>query len=202
MSVLYAFQTPEGQPVSSSMAITTPADPAPVAAQGVVAGPSSAGAAPVAGSTAQPGAVVGAPAVAPGAPLAQTVPAGDGMTVVTEPVKEKPAGGCGGDNPMFSFILLGVMFVVFYLFLIRPQQKRQKETQTMLNALTKGDRVITSGGMLGTIVAITDQIVTLDVGNKTTVKVLRSHVQGKQASLSGETEGKKSNDKESKESDS
>jgi preprotein translocase subunit YajC len=185
------------------MAIAAPADPAAA----VVAGTPSA--APAAVSTAQPGAVPGAaavvpgaPAVAPGAPLAQTVPAGDGMTIATQPAKEKPAGGCGGENPMFSFLLLGVMFVVFYLFLIRPQQKRQKELQSMLNALTKGDRVITSGGMLGTIVAITDQIITLDVGNKTTVKVLRSHVQGKQASLSGEVEGKKSNDKESKESDS
>ncbi len=103
---------------------------------------------------------------------------------------------------MFSLVLLGVMFVVFYLFLIRPQQKRQKEMQVMLNALTKGDRVITSGGMLGTIVSLTDQIVTLEVGNKTTIKVLRSHVQGKQAALSGEAEGKKGNDKESKESDS
>ncbi len=191
--------------MSSSMAIAAPADPAPA----VVAGPPAAGAAPAAVVTVQPGVVAGTPAVAPGAPvvapgapLAQTVPVGDGMTTVTQPTKEKPAGGCGGDNPMFSFILLGVMFVVFYLFLIRPQQKRQKEMQVMLNALTKGDRVITSGGMLGTIVAITDQIVTLDVGNKTTVKVLRSHVQGKQASLSGEAEGKKSNDKESKESDS
>lgn len=183
--------------MSSSMAIAAPADPAPA----VVAGPPAAGAAPAAVVTAPPGVVAGVPATA-GVPLAQTVPAGDGMTTVTQPTKEKPAGGCGGDNPMFSFILLGVMFVVFYLFLIRPQQKRQKEMQVMLNALTKGDRVITSGGMLGTIVSITDQIVTLDVGNKTTVKVLRSHVQGKQASLSGESEGKKSNDKESKESDS
>jgi len=101
-----------------------------------------------------------------------------------------------------QLLSLAVIFGAFYLFLIRPQQKRQKEMQSMLNALSKGDRVITSGGMLGTIVSITDQIVTLDVGNKTTVKVLRSHVQGKQAALSGEADGKKSNDKESKESDS
>jgi len=150
---------------------------------------------------------------APAAPVAQIVSVGDGMTaapvgdgmtqtVVTSSKPESPQGGCGGGNPMFSFVLLGVMFVVFYLFLIRPQQKRQKELQSMLNALTKGDRVITSGGMLGTIVSITDQVVTLEVGDKVRLKVLRSHVQGKQAGTPGETEGKKNNDKESKESDS
>jgi len=176
VSVLCAVQTPEGQPVSSSMAIAAPATPA------------------------QPVATV----AQPGAPLAQTAPA-DGMIMVQadKPKQETPQGGCGGGNPMFSFLLLGVMFVVFYLFLIRPQQKRQKEMQAMLNALTKGDRVITSGGMLGTIVALTDQVATLEVGDKTRIKVLRSHVQGKQAGLPGDApEGRKSNDKESKESDS
>ncbi|MBU1070477.1 preprotein translocase subunit YajC [Myxococcota bacterium] len=124
-------------------------------------------------------------------------------TVQPQKSTQESPQGCGGGNPMFSFLLLGVMFVVFYLFLIRPQQKRQKEMQSMLNALTKGDRVITSGGMLGTIVAITDQVVTLEVGDKTRIKVLRSHVQGKQAGMPGDApEGKKSNDKESKESDS
>jgi preprotein translocase subunit YajC len=180
VSVLCAVQTPEGQPVSSSMAITAPAVQTAPATQ----------AAPPSG---QPVA----------APLAQAAPPADGMVTVQTQPEKKSGGGCGGGDPMFSFLLLGVMFVVFYLFLIRPQQKRQKEMQSLLNALTKGDRVITSGGMLGTIVAITDQVVTLEVGDKTRIKVLRSHVQGKQAGLPGDApEGKKSNDKESKESDS
>ncbi len=150
---------------------------------------------------------IAAPAPGPAVPAAvvtQTAAPADGMiqTVAEKPKQEKSPGGCGGGDPMFSFLLLGVMFVVFYLFLIRPQQKRQKELAAMLNALTKGDRVITSGGMLGTIVSITDQIVTLEVGDKVRIKVLRSHVQGKQAGSPGENEGKKNNDKESKESDS
>lgn len=106
---------------------------------------------------------------------------------------------------MFSFILLGVMFVVFYLFLIRPQQKRQKEMQGMLNALDKGDRVVTSGGVLGTIVSLNDQVITLEVADKVRIKVMRSHIQGKQPGPVNSSEGdnkKKNNDKESGQSDS
>lgn len=137
-------------------------------------------------------------------PSTAAVPASEGtMTAVSVPAKEtpaKPQGGCqGGNDPTFSLVLLGVMFLVFYLFLIRPQQKRQKEMLAMLNSLAKGDRVITTGGVLGTIVGLTDSVVTLEVGDKVRIKVLRSHIQGKQTDTS---ESKKNTEKESRESDS
>ncbi len=87
-----------------------------------------------------------------------------------------------GQAPMWPMFLL--IFVVFYFFLIRPQQKRQKETQNMLNTLAKGDRVITIGGIHGTIVSLKkqgekttgDDIVILKVSESTKLEMLRSSI--------------------------
>jgi preprotein translocase subunit YajC len=68
------------------------------------------------------------------------------------------------------------MFVVFYFLLIRPQQKRQKERMAMLNALKKGDKVITIGGIHGTIVDLTEDRVTLKVSDNTRLVFERSSV--------------------------
>lgn len=76
---------------------------------------------------------------------------------------------------------LVLMFVIFYLFLIRPQQKKQKEHQSMLSALRKGERVITTGGILGTITGLTDQYAVIEIQEKVRLKILRSHIAGKQA---------------------
>ncbi|WP_121443922.1 preprotein translocase subunit YajC [Brockia lithotrophica] len=64
-----------------------------------------------------------------------------------------------------SLILLLLMFVLFYFLLIRPQQKRQKERERMLAALKKGDRVVTIGGLHGTIVDLDDKTVVLRAGD-------------------------------------
>lgn len=56
-----------------------------------------------------------------------------------------------------------LMFVIFYFFLIRPQQNRQKQRNTMLRSLGKGDKIVTIGGLHGTIDAITDEVVVLVV---------------------------------------
>jgi preprotein translocase subunit YajC len=75
-----------------------------------------------------------------------------------------------------TLIPLILMFVVFYFLLIRPQQKRQKERMAMLNALKKGDKVITIGGIHGTIVDLTDDRVTLKVSDNTRLVFERSSV--------------------------
>lgn len=74
--------------------------------------------------------------------------------------------------------LLAVMFVVFYFLLIRPQQKRAREQESMLKALKPGDYVRTTGGIRGEIVDINDREVTLLVAEKVKLNVLRSHVGG------------------------
>ncbi|MHB9029562.1 MAG: preprotein translocase subunit YajC [Candidatus Latescibacterota bacterium] len=93
----------------------------------------------------------------------------------SEPAQKAPA-------PMWPMFLL--IFVVFYFFLIRPQQKKQKDTQNMLNSLARGDRVITIGGIHGTIVSIKkqgeketgDDIVVLRVSESTKLDMLRSSI--------------------------
>lgn len=83
---------------------------------------------------------------------------------------------------MQSILMLGLMFVVFYFMLIRPQQKRAKEHQSMLSSLKKGDRIVTTGGLIGRISGITDRLVTLEVAEKVRVQVLRAQVQGLEVS--------------------
>ncbi|MCE5171717.1 preprotein translocase subunit YajC [Paenibacillus profundus] len=68
------------------------------------------------------------------------------------------------------------MFAVFYFLLIRPQQKKQKQRNSMLTALKKGDKIVTIGGLHGTIVEITDDIVVLRVNDVTKMTFDRSAI--------------------------
>ena len=75
-----------------------------------------------------------------------------------------------------TFAPLILMFVVMYFLMIRPQQKRQKELKTMMDALAKGDEVITVGGLLGRVVKVTDTYVTVEVAAGTEVVVQKNAV--------------------------
>ena len=76
-----------------------------------------------------------------------------------------------------SFILIGLMFVVLYFLMIRPQMKRAKEHKTMIDALQKGDEVVTAGGVLGRISRISDHYVTLEIADRVEIQVQRPAVQ-------------------------
>ena len=81
-------------------------------------------------------------------------------------------------NPILSFLPLVLMFVVFYFLLIRPQQKRQREHAQMIKNLKKGDRVVTSGGIIGTVHTLQDDYLVLKVGDQDTkIEVLRTGIQ-------------------------
>jgi preprotein translocase subunit YajC len=82
----------------------------------------------------------------------------------------------GGEGIMGFILPLVLMFAVFYFLLIRPQQKRQKERNNMLNALQKGDNVITIGGIHGTIVEITDDKATLKVSENVRLQFERTAI--------------------------
>ena len=87
-------------------------------------------------------------------------------------------GGAGaGDAGMLSFLPIILMFVVLYLFMIRPQMKRAKETKQMIDALQKGDEVITAGGVVGRITKISDAYVSLEIAPNTEIAVQKSAVQ-------------------------
>lgn len=87
------------------------------------------------------------------------------------------AAGTGPEGGLIAFLPMVALFVIFYFLLIRPQQKRQKEHKTMLAAVSKGDEVVTMGGLLGKVVDLNDNFMTLEVAKGTQVKVQRNLVQ-------------------------
>lgn len=77
----------------------------------------------------------------------------------------------GGEQGIASFLPLVILFVVFYLFLIRPQMKRQKEHGKMVKALAKGDEAVTTGGLLGRVTEVGANFVKIEIAKDTEVKV-------------------------------
>jgi preprotein translocase subunit YajC len=91
------------------------------------------------------------------------------------------AQGAGGlfdsSNAMLQFLPLVLIFVVFYFLLIRPQQQKQKQHRTMLDTLRRGDRVVTGGGIIGTVNRVTSpEEVVVDIAEGVRVRVLRSTI--------------------------
>jgi preprotein translocase subunit YajC len=89
-----------------------------------------------------------------------------------------PAGaeGAGGAAGLVSFFPFIIIIAIFYFLIIRPQNKKQKETQRMLSALKKGDKVVTIGGIHGTIASIDGTDVIVKVDDNTKIKFLRSAI--------------------------
>lgn len=89
-------------------------------------------------------------------------------------------GGSGGDasGGLVGLLPIVAMFAIFYFLLIRPQQKRAKDHKAMLEALKRGDEVVTQGGMLGRVTAITDDVVTVEVAQDVKVRLQRSAIAG------------------------
>jgi len=80
-------------------------------------------------------------------------------------------------SALIQFLPLVLIFIVFYFLLIRPQQKKQKDHRTMLDALRRGDRVVTGGGILGTVSkVVSPEEVEVDIASGVRVKVLRSTI--------------------------
>ncbi|CAA7615944.1 preprotein translocase subunit YajC [Magnetospirillum sp. UT-4] len=85
------------------------------------------------------------------------------------------AGGLGGIEQFLPLILI---FVVFYFLLIRPQQKRAKQHKEMLSQLRRGDRVVTSGGIYGTVTkVVNDQEAVVEIAEGVRVRVVRATIQ-------------------------
>ncbi len=84
------------------------------------------------------------------------------------------SGGAG----IMQFIPLILIFGVFYFMLIRPQQKQAKQQQIFLDELKNGNKVVTKGGVHGTITGLTDSIVTLEIADNVRIKVSRSSIGG------------------------
>jgi len=90
-----------------------------------------------------------------------------------------PGQGQGGQQSPYSFLIfMGLLFAVFYFILIRPQQKRSKEHRQLLGGLKRGDKVVTTGGLQGTVVSLSDTVVTVEIADKVKVKVGRNYIAG------------------------
>jgi preprotein translocase subunit YajC len=87
-----------------------------------------------------------------------------------------PSPGQGQVSAWVQLVPLLFIFVIFYFLLIRPARKRQKQVQQMLDALKTGDKIVTSGGLLGTVVGVDRNVVQLRVADKVKVDVTRSSI--------------------------
>lgn len=114
-------------------------------------------------------------------------PSFTGNFIVNETTEERrvvdiayAANGAGGaDSPLWTMVVPMILMVaVFYLLLIRPQQRKAKEHRAMLDSLKRGDRVLTAGGLIGEIVAINDQVLTLEIADKVRVEVSKPYITG------------------------
>ena len=97
-----------------------------------------------------------------------------------------------GPDPIANIVLFGLIILVFYFLLIRPQRQQMKSHQDFLSNLKKGEDVITSGGVHGKITGITDLVVTLEIADSLRINVSRVSIQSYIADLKNKTEtGKK-----------
>jgi preprotein translocase subunit YajC len=97
----------------------------------------------------------------------------------TEAWAQAPGAGPpqSGMGMLFQFIPFILIFVLFYFLLIMPQQKKAKQRKQMIEALKKGDRVMTSGGILGTVVNLSAKEITLQVAEGTRIKFRREYIE-------------------------
>ena len=87
-----------------------------------------------------------------------------------------PAAAPGGDSLITSMLLPVLMIVVLYFIILRPQMKRQKEHKAMVEALAKGDEVVTAGGLLGKVSKLGESYLTVEVAQGVELQVQRSAV--------------------------
>lgn len=85
-------------------------------------------------------------------------------------------GGQPGGNPMLTFVPFILILVVFYFLLIRPQQRKQKEHQSMISSLDKGDKVVTSGGIYASVVAVKEDKLVLKIAENVKIELVKNQV--------------------------
>jgi preprotein translocase subunit YajC len=86
------------------------------------------------------------------------------------------APGASGPGPLMTIFPFIVILIIMYFMVFRPQQKKQKEHQEMLNKLKRNDEVMTSGGIYGKVTEIKDQVVTLEVAPNVRIRVSRPQI--------------------------
>jgi len=88
----------------------------------------------------------------------------------------QPQGGNGGGSMFSTLIMFALIILIFYFMILRPQQKRQKQREKMLTEIQKGDKVVTAGGVHGTIVGIEEKTYVVQIADNVKVKMDKSAV--------------------------
>ena len=96
--------------------------------------------------------------------------------LISEAYAQAAAPAAGASGGLMSMLPLVLMFVVLYFVMIRPQMKRQKETKTMLEALSKGDEVVTQGGVIGKISKLGETFVSVEVASGVELQIQRAAI--------------------------
>ena len=96
--------------------------------------------------------------------------------MLISPAYAQAAGAASQSDTLLTFLPMIAIFVVFYFLLIRPQQKKAKEARAMLDALEKGNEIVTAGGIVGRINKLTDQYATIEVAPNVEMTVQRGAV--------------------------
>ncbi|MCQ2154128.1 MAG: preprotein translocase subunit YajC [Bacteroidales bacterium] len=100
------------------------------------------------------------------------------MNVLITLLQQAAAGAQGGQANQWSFwIMIAALFAVMYFFMIRPQRKQQKELEKFRSGLKKGDRIVTAGGIYGTVADIEERTVLVKVDGDVKLRVDKSSIQ-------------------------
>ena len=97
------------------------------------------------------------------------------MLLISDAMAEEVAPAVSGGNYEI-IIMIAIFFAIMYFMIIRPQQKRQKNHQKLIGSLSKGDEVVTSGGMLGTILKVGDNSIKVEVADGVAVKLQKGSI--------------------------
>lgn len=101
------------------------------------------------------------------------------MSILSISMLQFGGGGPSGQT-IVTLVMLGAVFLVFYFLIIRPQNKRQKETKQMLSSLKKGDKVVTAGGIRGSIHSVKEDVIVIKVDDNTKIEFNKASVVGLQ----------------------
>ncbi|MFQ5889401.1 MAG: preprotein translocase subunit YajC [Gemmatimonadota bacterium] len=108
--------------------------------------------------------------------------------MLTNLVLPAPTGGEGGANPFATLFMFGAIFAIFYFLLIRPQRQQQKAHEKMVRELARGDEVVTMGGIVGKIIHLHGDRVTIKTAGDTRLEIERSKVGRKLTQKAGKEE--------------
>jgi preprotein translocase subunit YajC len=96
--------------------------------------------------------------------------------MLATPAFAQAAGGAGAAGGLISFVPILLIFAIMYFLMIRPQQKKVKEHRAMIEALRRGDRIVTQGGLIGKVVKVEDNEVEVELAQGVKVRAIRGTI--------------------------